>query len=65
LLAINHNKQPKKNMSKRTQALSTPESKAAWQRNKNIGSRFVFVGTPENGFAFPKRKYDEQGRRIA
>jgi len=51
-------------MSKRTQAKSTPESKAAWQRNKNLGSRFVFVGTPENGFALLRWKYDGKGYRI-
>jgi hypothetical protein len=51
-------------MSKSTQAKSSPEEKKAWEANKNIGSRFIFVGDIGNQFAFPKRKYDEQGSRI-
>jgi hypothetical protein len=51
-------------MSKSTQLKSTLEEKKAWEANKNIGSRFIFVGDIVNQFAFPKRKYDERGRRI-
>ena len=30
-------------MSKRTQAKSTPEQKAAWKANQRLGSRFIRV----------------------
>ena len=36
-------------MSKRTQFLSTPEEKAAWKRNQNLGSRFGSI-TPSNRY---------------
>jgi hypothetical protein len=51
-------------MSKRTKALSTPESKVEWQRNKKLGSRFIYIGTPANDLKFPVHEYDKQGRRI-
>ena len=54
-------------MSERTKAKTTPEEKAAWQKNKNLHpghSWFIFVGTARNGFAFPTRKFDASGRRI-